>query len=133
MIRLLFFCILLNSIYGKRLSTFYISLNEEASDQEQWAEATADMPPLTELTLCHWEKIAYFNLNTANVWSYCVKMSDEFGGITCVQYFAEINNKDHNGGKSYSFFLEFQNSSRQEFIRMKDYEEKKMEPCLLEG
>ena len=78
MIQLLFFCILLNSIYGKGLSTFHISLNEEASDQEQWAEATADMPPLTELTLCHWEKITYFNLNKAYVWSYCVKFSDEF-------------------------------------------------------
>ena len=51
--------------------TFYLSLNEERSDQDQWAEATAKMPALKELTVCHWEKISYFNKQFANVGLLC--------------------------------------------------------------
>ena len=104
--------------------TFYLSLNEKRSDQGQWAEANATMPALTELTVCHWEKISYFNKQFANVWSYCVKTSEDFGGITCFQYFSGIDPEEHVGGKTYIFLIRFQNSSNQEYIRMKDYEER---------
>ena len=57
------------------LPSYFVSLNEdnENLELEQWAEAEAGMPALSELTLCHWEFLTYINLNSANLWSYCVK------------------------------------------------------------
>ena len=104
--------------------TFSLSLNEAKSDQEQWAEANAGMPALEELTVCHWEKISYFNKQFANIWSYCVKISEHFGGITCMQYFSGIDQEEHDGGKTYIFLIRFQNSSNQEYIRIKNYQER---------
>ena len=108
----IFFLLFIKSIYGREINTFYHSLNEERSDQGQWAEAKNGMPALTELTLCHWEKISNFNKGSSNIWSYCVKISEAFGGIICFQYCVEINSMQ-------------QNSSRQEYIKMNDYEERK--------
>ena len=53
------------------------------------------MSPLTELTLCHWEFISFFNRNAANIWSYCVETAQTFGGISCFQLFWQIDSTDN--------------------------------------
>ena len=55
--RTIIFFVFLSLTNGKVLETFYLSLNEARSDQGQWAEAKSGMPALTEITICHWEKI----------------------------------------------------------------------------
>ena len=123
--RTIFFFAFICLTYGKALETFYLSLNEARSDQGQWAEAKPGMPALTEMTICHWEKIFYFNWGAENVWSYCVKTSDLFGGIDCFQYHVKVYTTEHVGGKTFGFDIVFQNSSRKEYIKTKNYEERK--------
>ena len=104
--------------------TFYVSLNEDIPGQEQWAEAKADMPTLTELTLCHWERLSYFSHQISSAWSYCVKISEALGGINCFQYDIQIDQKEHQGGKNINFHVEFQNSSEDVYVRMANYKER---------
>ena len=123
--RIIFAILLVTFTYGNGFKTYYISMNEARSDQGQWADAISGMPSLTEITICHWERILYFNWDVKTVWSYCVNISDSFGGINCFQYFVKVYFTEHVGGKTFCFHLAFQNSSRIESIKIKNYEERK--------
>jgi len=98
--------------------TFYLSLNEESRDMMHWAEANATIPNLTEMTICHWEYISFFNKQFSGVWAYCVQISEEWGGIQCLQYFIGIDSEKHEDGKTFIFLIRFQNSSHQEYIEL---------------
>ena len=52
------------------------------------------------------------------------QISDEFGAISCFQYFLEASLTNHTGGKTIIGLLEFQNSSTQAYQYMKDYQER---------
>jgi hypothetical protein len=48
-----------------------------------------------------------------------------FGGIDCFQYHVKVYTTEHVGGKTFGFDIVFQNSSRKEYIKTKNYEERK--------
>ena len=59
-----------------------------------------------------------------SVWSHCVKTSDGFWGHQMLSMFLWNGPWGTWWRKTYIFLIKFQNSSNQEYIRMKDYEER---------
>ena len=124
---LIFLFNVLNYVDGTMGDTFYVSFNEESFDQGEWIEASKEgLPEMKELTLCHWEWINSFNQRSSNVWSYCVKISEDDDEISCFQYFVQVDPTSHQGGKNFEFFLEFQKGSSLSSVKIKmtDYEER---------
>ena len=56
----------------------------QLSDSE-WAEFTGSIPHLAYFTVCHWEKLEFFNLRTQYIWNYCSIMNKERRGMACMQ------------------------------------------------
>ena len=51
---------------------------------EEWAEYKGDMPRVKDLSICHWDRIQYFNDDVSSVWSYCTQEAST-SKMICVQ------------------------------------------------
>ena len=40
---------------------------------EEWAEYKGDMPHAKNLSICHWDRLEYFNDDVSSLWSYCTQ------------------------------------------------------------
>ena len=64
-------------------SSFYLSFQTSRGlSTEEWAEYTGDMPELTAVSVCHWDRPTSFNDQVNQIWGYCFKTS-EMKSIDC--------------------------------------------------
>ena len=56
----------------------------ELSDSK-WAEFSGSIPHLKYFTVCHWEKLEFFNIQGHYIWNYCSITSNDIKNMTCMQ------------------------------------------------
>ena len=51
---------------------------------DEWAEYQGDMPHAKNLSICHWDRLEYFNDDVSSLWSYCTQETSH-SKMMCVQ------------------------------------------------
>ena len=83
LIRLLFKNI--EYVNGSSASSFFLSFQRSRNvTTNEWAEYKGDMPVLKEFSVCHWDRVKYFNDQINTIWSYCFK-TKQIELIDCFQ------------------------------------------------
>ena len=59
--------------------------------KDEWAEHKAKIPPLENMTVCHWEKRQYLSVAADSIWAYCSIKTSTDSGMKCVQLLSEGN------------------------------------------
>ena len=57
-----------------------------AYSTEEWAEFRGKIPHLDSFTVCHWEKLRFFNVRESCHWAFCYKNKDAFADHQCTQF-----------------------------------------------
>ena len=63
---------------GQSKDSFMIKFQDSGSlSNSEWAEFSGAIPHLKDFTVCHWDKLQFFNMKSHSVWNYCTIMSME--------------------------------------------------------
>ena len=89
---------------GKSFEMLFQSSSQWSSNE--MAEFKGQIPTLTEFTICHWEKLAYFAERNNNIWSYCYQNSKEQAKINCIQLYSMGDISSYNRNIVYALWID---------------------------
>ena len=65
--------------------TFILTFQSESGfSPYEWADFRGNISSMDSFTVCHWEKLKFFNIKSHSVWSYCT-LSEPSANIDCFQ------------------------------------------------
>ena len=97
----------------------FIFIFQESSQisSDEWAEFNKDFSPIISFTVCHWEKLNFFNFRASYVWSYCILLAKE-SDMECIQFGYERSTATAGRGIKLLLSLGNRNSKEIDIIKL---------------